>query len=208
VKAHAQPRAQHRLGLEHALEIRDREAIRIENLRIRPEAHRGAGVALPDAADYLELRMHPAVAKADVVFLAAAPHPALQVFRQRVDHRDTHAVQPAGEFIRTFGELAAGVQAGEDQFHAADLLLRMDVDRHPAAVVHHFERVVLVQREADVLAVAGDRLIDAVVDHLVREVIGPRGVGVHARAAAYRVQPAQDFDIGCGVRLCHWRRGF
>ncbi len=203
VKAHAQARAQHRLGLEHALDIRHREAVGIEELRIRPEAHRGAGVALPDAADHLELGMHATVAKADVVFLAAAPHPALQVLRQRVDHRDADAVQAAGEFIGAFGELAAGMQAREDQFDAADLLLRMDVDRHAASVIDHLERVVLVERDADRLAVAGDRLIDAVVDDFVRQVIRARGVGVHAGPAAHRVQATQDFDVGGSVRLSH-----
>jgi hypothetical protein len=207
VKTHAQARAQHRLGLEYALQIGHREAIGIEYFWIRPEAHRGAGIALADAADHFQLGMHPAIAKADVVFLAASAHPALQVLRQRVDHRDTHAVQAAGEFIRAFRELAASVQAGEDQLDAADFLLRMDVDRHAAAVIHHLQRVVLVQRQGDVLAVAGNRLIDAVVDDLVRQVIGPRGVGVHARAAAHRVQAAQHFDIGCGIRFSHWFPG-
>ena len=119
--------------------------------------------------------------------------------RERVDHRDADAVQAAGEFVGLVGEFAAGVQAGEDQLDAAHFLLRMDVDRHAAAVVGDLQRAVLVEGDVDLLAVAGDRLIDAVVDDFVRQVIGARGVGVHARAAAYGLQAAQDFDVGSGI---------
>ena len=53
------------------------------------------------------------------------------------------------------------------------------------------------------VAVAGERLIDAVVDDLVREMIRARGVGVHARPAAHRIQAAQHLDVGGGIRRCH-----
>ena len=65
------------------------------------------------------------------------------------------------------------------------------------------ERSVLVQRHVDLPAVAGDGLVDAVVDDLVREVIGPRGVGVHAGAAAHRLEACEYFDVGGVVRSCH-----
>jgi hypothetical protein len=45
-------------------------------------------------------------------------------------------------------------------------------------------------------AVAGERLIDAVVDDLVREVIRPRGIGVHARPTADGLETAEDLDVG------------
>ena len=41
---------------------------------------------------------------------------------------------------------------------------------------------------------AGKRLIDTVIDHFLRQVIGARGIGVHTRALAYRIQPAQYLD--------------
>ena len=109
-----------------------------------------AGVALADLPITSSLRVHAGRRlKADVVFLAAAAHPALEVLRERVHHRHAHPVQPAGELVGTFGELAARVQAREDQLDAADLLLRVDVDRHAAAVIGHLERIVLVQRDVD-----------------------------------------------------------
>ena len=53
------------------------------------------------------------------------------------------------------------------------------------------------------VAMAGERLIDAVVDDFVRQMIRARGVGVHARAPAHRVQAAQHLDVGGGIRRCH-----
>ena len=204
VEADAQARAQHGLGLEHVLELRQREIGAVEIGRVRPEADRGAGVALADLADDFELGMHLPVLERDVVFLAAAAHPALEVLRQRVDHRDADAVQAARELVAGVGgELSARVQPGEDQLDAAHLLFRVDVDRHAAAVVDDLERPVLVEGHVDLAAVARQRFVDAVVDDFVREVVGPTGVGVHARASPDGLESAQDFDVLSGVGLAH-----
>ena len=99
-------------------------------------------------------------------------------------------------------EFSAGVQARENQLDAADLFLRVDVDRHAAAVVLDLAGAVLVQRDIDVVAMAIDGFIDAVVDDLVREMIRPRGVGIHARPPANRVQAAQYLDVGGRIGRC------
>ncbi len=44
LEGNVQARAQHRLGAQHALERRYMDFGRIEELRVRPEMHRGAGV--------------------------------------------------------------------------------------------------------------------------------------------------------------------
>ena len=183
-----QPGAQHRLGLEHALEFRHREAFGVKEFRIGPETHRGAGVARADRADDFQFRGDAPILEGDVVFLATAPHPAFQVPGQRVHDRDADAVQAAGEAVGLVVELAAGVQARQDEFDAADFLLRVDVDRHAAPVIGNADRAVLVERNVNLLAVAGDGLIDAIVDDFMSEVIRPRGVGVHAGAAAHRLE--------------------
>ena len=120
----AQVRAQHRLGAQHLLQARHRELVGVEVFRIGPEAHRGAGLRLRHVADHLELGGGLAVREAQVVFLAAAAHPALEVLGQRVDHRDADAVQAARVLVGLVVEFAARVQAREDQLDAADLLLR------------------------------------------------------------------------------------
>src|SRR5207248_2061147 len=161
------------------------ELVRVEELRIRPELYARAGVALADGADRFEPGADLAILEADVVFLTGALDPALEVLRQRIHYRDADAVQAAGELVVLVGEFGAGVQPREYELGSAHLLLGMDVDRHATAVILHLQRSVLEQRDVDLLAVAGDRLIDAVVDDLVREVIGALGVGVHARPPAH-----------------------
>ncbi len=47
--------------------------------------------------------------------------------RQRIDDADADAVQAAGEGVVVVAELAARVQAREDQLDTRDLLLRMNV---------------------------------------------------------------------------------
>ena len=202
-EADLEARAEHRLGLEHVLELRQRDLGAVEVRGIGPEAHRRSGVVLADVAHHFELRVDLSVAEGDVVFLAAAPHPALEVLGKRVHHRHADAVQAAGELVGALGELPARVQTGQDQLDTAHLLLRMDVDRHAATVVAHLDRAVLVHGHVDAAAMTDQRLVDAVVDHFVGEMVRPTGVGVHARPAPDGLEAAQDFDVLRGVGLAH-----
>ncbi len=169
-----QARAEHGLGLEHMLEAADGELRRVEVLRIGPEAHAGAGVALADRADHFQVGGLEAVGEGHAVLVAVTLDLDLDLVGQGVDHRDAHAVQAAGELVVLVGELAAGVQLGEDQLDAGDAFFRVDVHRHAAAVVDHFQRVVGVEDHLDGLGVAGQRFVDAVVDDFLGQVVGPR----------------------------------
>jgi hypothetical protein len=193
-EADTQAGAQHRLGLEGVAQLRDRELVRVEELRVWPETYRRTGVALADGTDDFELRSHLAVVEADRVLLAAAAHPTLELLRQRVDDRHTHTVQSTGESVTAAVEFAARMQAGEDQLDAADLFLGMDIDGHASPVIANLERAVLENSDVDLLRVAAEGLIDAVVDDFVREMIRPGCVGVHARAAPNRLQPGENLD--------------
>ena len=58
--------------------------------------------------------------------------------RHRVDHRDTHAVEAAGDLVATAAELAAGVQDREHDFEGRLALLGARghrLDGNAAAVV-------------------------------------------------------------------------
>ena len=90
------------------------------------------------------------------------------------------------------------MQLAEDQLHAGRPFLRVDVHRHAATVVDHLEGT---DPRADHLPGAGvtrQRLVDAVVDDLLAEVIGPGGVGVHAGAATHRFKAIEDLN---GIRI-------
>jgi hypothetical protein len=185
------------------LQLRQRHVRAVEVRGVGPEAHRGARVVAADLAHDFELRLHAAVAEGDVVFLAAAPHPALEVLRECVHDAHADAMQAARELVGLVRELAARVQAREDQLDAAHLFLRVDVDRHAATVVRDLDGAVLVDRDGDAAAVADERFVNAVVDDLVHEVVRPAGVGIHARPAADGLESAQDLDVLSGIGLRH-----
>ena len=74
----------------------------------------------------------------------------------------------------------------------------MLIDRDAAAVVDDRDRVVDVQRDVDLVAVPGQRLVDRVVDDLVDEVMQPGRAGradVHRRPLAHRLEAFEDLDL-------------
>src|SRR5690606_6262574 len=80
-----------------------------------------------------------------------------------------------------------------------------------APVVVDRDRVVGVDRDGDLGAVAGHRLVDRVVHDLVDEVVQtPRGrrADVHARPLPHGFQPLQDLDLPRGIVVrSHFFRG-
>ena len=80
----------------------------------------------------------------------------------------------------------------------------MLIDRDAAAVVDDGDRVVDVDRDVDLIAVAGQRLVDRVVDDLVDEVVQAGRAGradVHRRPLAHRLEPFEDLDLVGAVVL-------
>ena len=122
--------------------------------------------------------------------------------RERVDHRDADPVQPARHLVRDLVELTAGVELCHDDLGRRDLLLVVEVGGNAAAVVGDRHRAVAVEHHLDGVAIAGQRLVNRVVDDLVDHVVEARAVvgvaDVHARPLAHGVEPTQDLD-GIGV---------
>ena len=164
-----------------------------------------------------------AVAEFHLVDLAVAPDPQLEPVGQRIDDRHADAVQPAGNLVAVLVELAAGVQLGHHDLgrRALQFVVVLDVGRNAAAIVDDRDRVVGVDDDLDVVAVAGERLVDRVVEHLEHHVMQAGAVGrvadVHARTLAHRIEALQDLDAGSsrsrrragrGFGLCLGHRGF
>ncbi|SCU73284.1 conserved hypothetical protein [Cupriavidus necator] len=111
-------------------------------------------------------------------------------------------MQAAGHLVAVLVELAAGVQLGHGDFGRAALgfvlVVELDQGRDAAAVVDNGDRVVAVDGDLDLGAVAGQRFVDGVVQHLEDKVVQAGAVGgitdIHARALAYRLQAFQDLD--------------
>ena len=108
-------------------------------------------------------------------------------------------MQAAGDLVAAaVAELAAGVQDGQHDLDGRALLLLHDPDGDAAAVVDDRDGVVGVDRDVDARAVAGERLVDGVVDDLVDEVVQPAHAGradVHAGSLAHRLETLEDGDV-------------
>ena len=94
-----------------------------------------------------------------------------QVFGQRIDHRHADAVQAAGNLVGVVVELTAGMQHGHDDLGCRAALFRVHIDRDSAAVVGDRHRLVGVDRYRDDRTVAGQGLVDRVVDDLENHVV-------------------------------------
>jgi len=118
-------------------------------------------------------------------------------------------VQTTGHLVATAAELPAGVQHGQRQGDGRDLLGRVFLDGDAASVVDHLDAVVGQQPDLDGVAVAGQRLVDGVVDDLGHQVVQAALTGrtdVHARALADGLESFQHRDRlrvvrgGSGIR--------
>ena len=147
-----------------------------------------------------ERRYGSTVAELHLVHVPVAPDAQLQPIGQRVDDRHADAVQPAGDLVAVVVELAAGVQLGHHDLgrRALELVVVLDVGRNAAAVVDDGDRIVGVDHHLDVVAPAGQRLVDGVVEHLEHHVVQAGAVGgvadVHAGTLAHRLEALQYLD--------------
>ena len=76
---------------------------------------------------------------------------------------------------------------------------RMHFHWNAAAVVGHRHIAVCRKLDLDAGGMAGDRLIHRVIDDLGEQVVQRIGIGtadIHARAAAYRLEPFEHLDVG------------
>ena len=63
-----------------------------------------------------------------------------------------------------------------------------------AAVIGDRDGAILVHGDGYPVRISGDRLVDAVVNHLLNEVIRPVCLGIHSGAFSHRLKSCQDFD--------------
>ena len=177
------------------------------------ERHLGAALGLAvrrrRRADDGELVGGVAMGEVNDMFEPVAPDAQGQRRRQRVDDGDADAMQSAGNLVGILVEFPARMQLGHDDLGRRNALLVVDPGRDAAPVVGDRARAVGIQRDGHDFGVAGERLVDRVVDDLIDHVMQSRPVigvaDIHARPFAHGIEAAQDLDriraIGVAYRL-------
>jgi len=174
----------------------------LENRIVRLEGDRGPpalGLAdllqggIRNAAD-VGLRIHAAVAS------------DLQIQRngKRVHHGDADAVETAGYLITVVGKLGPGMEPRKRHFRRRNPLRLMHVHRYAAPVVFDQHAVIHPDLDDNRIAKTGGRLINAVVHHLVdqmMEAIFPGRPDIHGRTLPDRLQTFQHLDAVGSVTL-------
>ncbi len=106
-------------------------------------------------------------------------------------------MQTAGDLVAAAAELSTGVQDGQGEGRGRKLLAGRDVGRDATTVVGDADRTVVVERDDDGVAVAGEGLVDRVVDDLPDQVVEAADTGradVHTGTLAHRFQAFEDLD--------------
>ena len=131
--------------------------------------------------------------------VAVAADLEMEFLGEGVDDRDADAVEAAGDFVAAaVAELAAGMEGRQNDLRRGSLLFLQFFDRDAAAVVADGAAVIRVEDDDDFAAVAGEGLVDRVVDHLVDEVVQAAGAGradVHTGTLADRLETLEDGDV-------------
>jgi hypothetical protein len=166
-----------------------------EDLGVGPERDRRARVGR--VTDALDRTVGHAAPVGLAPHATVAAHDRLEPLRERVHDADADAVQAARDRVGLRVELAAGMEHREHDLEGAPALLLVEVDGDAGAVVGDTDATVVEQRDGDLAAAAGERLVDRVVDDLPHEVVEAARSGradVHARATADGLEPLEDGD--------------
>ncbi len=91
-------------------------------------------------------------------------------------------------------------------------LLTMNIRRNPAPVVGDSDRTVGIERHRDARSVAGQRLVDGVINDFIDHVMEAGAIvgiaDIHAWAFAHGIEAAQHLDrIGAVVGFCFRGQG-
>ena len=190
--------------LAEALDERLRPELELFHDRaVGPE--RDAGAVLVGVAEALETRDRlAAVDEHHRVPPAVAPDLHLEAPRERIDDRNAHTVEAAGDLVSLAAELAAGVEHREHDLGRGLVgILGVRVDRDAAAVVDDPAATVGQQGDVDPVRVAGQGLVDRVVDDLVYEVMEAGRTGradVHTGPLTDRLKTFENGDVFGRVR--------
>ncbi len=174
----------------------------LEDLAIELKGGLGAALFLRDLADHLHRLSRDTAFIPLEVKLAFSLDFNLAPFGQRVDRRDSYAMQASRDLVPVSAKLGARMQYRHDDFKRRFLLLGMDLHGDPTTIILDGYTAVGVDRHVNRAAGTRQSFIDRVVDDLINKVVKRLDVGpadIHPRPTPDGFQAFQDLDVGGSV---------
>ena len=113
-------------------------------------------------------------------------------------------MQTARHLVTALVEFTAGMENRQNDFKRRLALFFVESGRDASAVVLDCNGVIFIDRHIDIGAVACERFVDGVVDHLIdqmMETFFADVADVHGGTLAYGLQSFEHLDIRCGIFL-------
>ena len=176
----------------------------VEHVRIGLEGDHGAGFV--GGAHHPHGLGDVPSGEAHLVDFALLVNLNLQPLAEGVDHAGAHAVEAAGDLVAPAAELSAGVEDSKDHLQGGQAGLGLDVHGDAPAIIGDGDGVPLVDGDSDLIAEAGQGLVDGVIHNFIDQVVQTGFAGranVHAGPFAHGLQPLQDLDLGPAVFVGH-----
>lgn len=111
-------------------------------------------------------------------------------------------MKPAGDRVAPPTKLTPGVEHGHHRLQGRGAGYWVDLNGYPPAVIGDRYPIILEYCHLHPIATAGHRLIDAVINDLIYQVMKPTLTGapdIHSRAPPHRLHSAQHLDVLSGV---------
>ena len=115
----------------------------------------------------------------------------LQPLAEGVDHAGAHPVESAGDLVAPAAELAPGVEHGKHHLQGRQPRLRLDIHRDAPPIVSDSDGIPLVDRDGNLRAVPGQRLVNGVIHNLIDQVVETGLTGradIHPRPLPHGLQ--------------------
>ena len=164
----------------------------LENLRIWQEGdERACLLGGFDLGDHMQALLCCASLERHSMDLTIASHFDFEPLGNRVNALRADAVGSARVFVVALAVFSAGVQAGENEFHAGDAFFLVDIDGNAASVVANGNRTIRMNGHIDMGTMACQKFIDRVVKNLAHAMVERTFVGaadVHAGLFTHGLQ--------------------
>ena len=190
---------QHRLAAQQVDQLCHWQRQGLKVLAIGPDPYRGAGFAVTvfTLLAHLQGLYHISAREYQAGHLALAVSGGFQPRGQRVGHAHTDTMQTARKTVGAalaLVKLATGMQPREHQFDHGCVFFRVQSKGNSAAIVFDADRAVGVQNDLDFFTMPGQGFIGCVVQHLLDDMQGIVGAGVHPGSLLDGLQALEHAD--------------